>query len=172
MALPQENVDWICGATDYVELQGGSLPSIGPLKRNIFIDENSPFSFVCSASVACASRLLIPHRNCGVVTAPSVSSLARSVDLIFVRLILMHGQGATQSYLLGQQLRSIYISTLRFIPSTFDPSLVYAAYVGFYAMLITIAWQVHPQHRHLEDAAVGRSQPPRSLPALLSQRRG
>lgn len=34
-------------------------------------------------------------------------------------------QGATQSYLLGQQLRSIYISTTRFLPTTFDPSLMY-----------------------------------------------
>lgn len=85
------------------------------------------------------SRLLISHRNCGAVTAPSVSSLARSVDLIF-GLGLMHWQGATQSYLLGQQLRSIYISTLRFIPSTFDPSLVYAADVDFYATLISVAW--------------------------------
>lgn len=50
MPLPLENVEWVCGATDDVEIVGGGVPDLGPMKRNIYIDPANPFSFVRGTS--------------------------------------------------------------------------------------------------------------------------
>ena len=88
MPLPQENVDWICGATDEVELQAPGLPAIGPLQRNIFIDENSPFSFVRLDAHLLACEFT-GVRNFGVVIAPLGSLRARYLESIFAFFFLM-----------------------------------------------------------------------------------
>lgn len=46
VTLPVEGVEWVCGATDDLEIEADGLPTVGPVYRNIFIDPSSPFSSV------------------------------------------------------------------------------------------------------------------------------